>query len=239
MTSSNEAVAAGLEGCRMRTANLCDARAVRQLDNLSFPLDSPDAQRADPGELETGIEVGDVRVLERDGLIIGYLHADTSFPGRIYVSGLAIDPKEQSRGLGTRLIQACLAGLEPADVATRPIVTVTSPNNHTMLHLLFAHGFVARWALRNFFGADRHRFGMQLRTGRPEGDREPSRLVAAVEVNDVFALLDTSKEVVGGLTRVAGEPHFQMYPYRRHDYPEDLPTLPGVPALSATEKRVR
>jgi ribosomal protein S18 acetylase RimI-like enzyme len=139
-------------GYRIRIANTSDAGAVRQLDDLCFPPESPDKQRADPGELEEAVRVGDVRLLESGDDPMGYLHVDTTVPGRIYVSGLAVHPQAQRQGLGTIMVEECLASIGSFARSSVPIVTVTSPRNLPMLRVSFTHGFGARWVLRDFFG---------------------------------------------------------------------------------------
>jgi ribosomal protein S18 acetylase RimI-like enzyme len=146
-----------------RLAGPDDAVAIRALDNLAFPADQPDQVRAEPGELEAGVAAGDVHVVVRDGVIAGYLHADASRAGRIYVAGVAVRPDLQGQGLGSALIDQMLAVLG-AERHLTPVVTVTSPFNVRMLKTLFRRGFSARWFIRDHFGPGHHRLGCQLLT---------------------------------------------------------------------------
>ncbi|MDQ1295639.1 MAG: hypothetical protein QG608_3524 [Actinomycetota bacterium] len=146
----------------VRLATSQESGLVRDLDNRCFPPDHRDLQRAEPGELESGVEAGDVRVLEQDGRLVAYLHADSTVPGRIEIAGMAVLPELQGQGLGTRLVESCLSLVEPGARRTVAIVTITSPRNLRMLHILLRHGFLVRWFLKDHFGPGRDRFGLQL-----------------------------------------------------------------------------
>ncbi len=146
-------------------AGRSDYTTVRALDDATFPESSPDKQRAEPGELEWGIEAGDVHLLDYEGHAVGYVYADRSVPGRVYISGIAIHPGFQGHGFGGLLMSHLLTVLPDGDRTA--VVTVTSPRNLRMLRTLFRRGFAARWALTDYFGPGKHRFGCQLvRPGR-------------------------------------------------------------------------
>ena len=146
--------------CEIRVAVPADAHAVRSLDDAAFPPANRDAQRAEPGELESGVEAGDVRVLVLGGEVVAYAHVDSD-TRRIYVAGVAVRPDLQGVGLGSVLMDHLLATLGQRR-AVRPVVTVTSPRNLVMLGLATSRGFAARWVLRDYFGPGRDRFGLQL-----------------------------------------------------------------------------
>jgi ribosomal protein S18 acetylase RimI-like enzyme len=162
---------------RIRLARPRDTLTVRGLDTLCFPADSLEKQRAAEGELEAGVAAENIWLVEDGAHAVGYLHADTTTqPHQVFVAGLAVHPRWQSRGIGWWLIEACLSSLEPRLLQTTPIVTVTSPRNLAMLRVLFRHGFGARWVLRDYFGPGKDRFGLQLRrreawTSVPDGCR--------------------------------------------------------------------
>jgi Acetyltransferase (GNAT) family len=160
-----------------------------------------------------------VRLLEVDDRPVGYLHADTTMPGRIYVSGVAIHPDVQRRGLGTLLIRKCLDSLESRVRMTMPIVTVTSPRNIAMLKVLYETNFGARWVLRNFFGVGCDRFGLQLRLPNArDGDPAPWWLrVDALE--QVYRAVEVSGAVVRGLADREGCAHFELVPGRDRTFP--------------------
>src|SRR5690349_4581149 len=119
----------------IRAAGPEDFDVVRELDDLVFPPDSRDGQRAEPGELEDGILAGDVHVIERAGEVVAYLHTDRSRPNMIFVSGIAVRPDAQGLGLGTMMIDHFLDSLPGQIRGSVPITTITSPRNFVMLRL--------------------------------------------------------------------------------------------------------
>jgi hypothetical protein len=157
----------------IRLAESAEKPQVRSLDDRIFPDGDPNLQRAPAGELETGVEAGDVYVTELAGRLVGYLHIDRTDPRLVNLSGAGIVPELQNRGIGTAmtaLVRTILA--DYADLL--PVCAVTSPQNPQMLHLLFSMRFAGRWMLADHWGPGRHRIGFQLlrATSRlPEADR--------------------------------------------------------------------
>jgi GNAT superfamily N-acetyltransferase len=149
------------ESIIMRRAEAREAPLVRAIDDKVFPEHSEDLQRAAAGELEGGIAAKDVYLFEMAERAVAYLHLDRSHPGRISLSGLAILPEMQSRGLGTAIAALARPILEEYEDKL-PIYAVTSPRNTRMLHLLFGLRFAGRWVLPDYFGPGRHRIGCQL-----------------------------------------------------------------------------
>lgn len=207
-------------GLSIRRAGPADASTVRWLDDLAFPEDDPVKQRADPGELEAGVDAGDVTLLELSGRPVGYVHADRGVAGRIYVAGVGIVPEVQRQGLGTLLVRECLVTIDGRTRATVPIVTVTSPANFPMLRVLFRHGFSARSLVPDFFGPGRHRFALQLRTAPAvPGAGRRSRWVRADRLSQVGAALSGPGTSIRGLAERGGVPCFEVVEHHRDDFP--------------------
>jgi ribosomal protein S18 acetylase RimI-like enzyme len=185
-----------------------DTANVRELDNVAFPPSSNDQQRADPGELEDGVAVGDIYLLERDDVPVAYLHLDRQTPGRVYVSGLAVHPDVQGGGLGKLMVDHFLKEMHDQWLSTA-VVTITSPRNHVMLRLMFSRGFVGRWLIRDFFGPDRHRLCCQIRSS-VEPAEGPMTLASATLLDTAFALMEEHQHVVRGLVATPTGPHFLM-----------------------------
>jgi ribosomal protein S18 acetylase RimI-like enzyme len=203
-------------GLEIRLADEVDATAVRELDDLAF---GPGTQRAEPGELEAGVAAGDIHVLVRgDGRPIGYLHADASRTGRIYVAGVAVRPDWQGRGLGSALIDHMLALLGDERHLT-PVVTVTSPSNVRMLKALLKRGFSARWFLDDHFGPGLHRFGCQLLTAAP-ADPTDSIWVPAARLGRVAELIQVQRYRVRSVDdgRASAAVRFELVPTRAADF---------------------
>jgi GNAT superfamily N-acetyltransferase len=212
-------------GFRIRVAEPADAQAVRWLDDLCFPPDSLELEPAPPGELEQAVEAGDVRLLEHDGEPVGYLHADTSMPGRIYVSGLAVHPRLQRLGLGPLLIQECLGSLDDQVRDLVPIVTVTSPFNVRMLRVLFRRDFAVRWFVRDYFGPGRHRFGLQLRRRPPHPPAAPSAVSWSTDLDRVYDAVQRRGLLVCGVAGDRGTARYALASYREGEFARGA-TLP-------------
>jgi ribosomal protein S18 acetylase RimI-like enzyme len=205
-------------GLWIRVATPRDAPTVRELDNLCFPSDSLEKERARPGELERGVEVGDVQLLENSDGAVGYVHADTTDPRQIYVAGLAVHPDHQQRGYGTWLVEKCLALVSPAVRWRQPIVTVTSPRNYGMLRILFRHGFGARWLSRNHFGPGKDRFGLQLR----RTDRwATSARRWTMDLEEVYLLVEKDGLMARALGWRSGVPYYGLSAYDITDFAPD------------------
>jgi ribosomal protein S18 acetylase RimI-like enzyme len=219
-------------GYRMRLAEEADAPAVRRLDDLCFPPDSIDLQRAEEGELETSIRGRDVLVLEYHDSLLAYLQADTSVPGRIYCSGLGVHPAAQGRGLGSKVVEECLSSLDEARRSGLSIVTITSPRNLRMLSILFRYGFAGRWALRDFFGCDRHRLGLQLRSIGAQASPSGQVWIPTGEVDEVLEAIEHRGLVVRAVVNRRAARLFELAPVTDgEEFPEGQP--PPVPQLSA------
>jgi GNAT superfamily N-acetyltransferase len=192
----------------VRVARSRDAAIVRALDDAVFPPDHLDLQRAEPGELEAGVAAGDVHLLELGGDPVAYLHADRSERGRVFVSGLAVRPDLQRHGLGTVLVDRFLWSLGDPRALRTPVIAVTSPRNHTMLRVLFARGFVARWVLPDHFGPGRHRLGCQLRSGVDWPPGSGAGWVPTTAVGTLRWLVQTRGLVIRALRPASSAPVF-------------------------------
>jgi ribosomal protein S18 acetylase RimI-like enzyme len=169
----------------LRQAQADEKTLVRELDDEIFPANDDALERAEPGELERAADLGDVVLLERDGVPVGYVHMDTTHRDRyVYISGFGIRPAEQGKGLGTQMIDLLFERF--ADLRTDvPWFTVTSPLNYLMLRILFHRDFGGRWFMPDFFGPGRHRLGCQLRT---PGSRPATTGLSWESVRDFSAL---------------------------------------------------
>lgn len=224
-------------GSCIRLAQPRDDLDVRSLDNLCFPPDSPDLERAALGELEAAIRAQDVLVLERDGSLLAYLQADTSTPNRIYFPGLAVHPSVRRMGLGSLLVSETLSSLNRWAAPNPSVVTVTSPRNRRMLRVLFKHGFAVRWILRDFFGPDRHRFGLQLRSRHSSSSPGDRMWVPVTQVDDVFEAVERLGLVVRAEVERPGGAHFELDRPGEGEFPPGTPPpTPGVATPDHTWK---
>lgn len=173
----------GSADCIVRKAQSRDASRISAIDIESASLPGALLERAAPGELERGVEVGDVWVAECAQGVVGYAHVDRQCRGRLYVAGVVVVPGMRGHGFGASLL---VAALESIELSKLPVCTVTDPKNLTMLKLLFSRGFVGRWALPDYFGPERHRVGFQMRMS---GGRELA-VVSWYQSSGIKAWLD-------------------------------------------------
>jgi hypothetical protein len=184
---------------RVRHAQTSDQRIVRWLDDVAFPLSSTDEQRAAPGELEAGIDAGEVTLLEVADEPIGYMHVDSSIDGCLYIRGMGVRPNAQWQTYGSQFSDHMLASAGADVRRRRAIITVTSPRNAAMLRILFGRGFAVRWALPDFFGPGRHRLGFQLRTTLDEPTGSRTRLVPVLSFSTIRWLVTERRHVARAL----------------------------------------
>ena len=83
--------APGYYSCR------ADLDEIRQLDQLCFPPNNLHREPAAPGELEKGIDTGRVRIVKKNGAIVGFLQYEQPLEDHIYISALGVQILEDSK----------------------------------------------------------------------------------------------------------------------------------------------
>jgi ribosomal protein S18 acetylase RimI-like enzyme len=205
--------------CTVRTAVRRDIPAVHAVDAACFPPGDPDREPAAPGEIEKAVDEQEVRIAEAGGRVVGYLLADRSMqPGRIHVSGVAVLPECQRRGLGSGLLDDFLHRADVATLVRVPIILTTSPRNLVMLRLACSRGFLGRRLLRDFYGPGKDRLSCQL------GLENTRRAVAAsIPVHDLAGLsaaLETGELVLRGVSAASARgPEYELAPIGPGDFP--------------------
>lgn len=145
----------------IRSAEFDDARALAAIDLATWsprvtpaPPRDPDLpffrQRADPA---------DVLVAQGDGEVLGYVMLRQSFPlpshaHALEVSGLAVDPKHQGRGVGRFLVEEAKTQAQRRRVRKLSL-RVLSPNGSAR-RLYESSGFVIEGVLRGEFLLEGH-----------------------------------------------------------------------------------
>lgn len=152
-------------GRRIRTATLDDLDGLIQLDAKCFPNDDLDRERAAPGELAAGIQSKSITLTLEEDRIIGFLHEGRCDPPNAFISAVAVDPDEQSEGVGAELLDNYLRRLGGSSHMEVSVATVTSMRNRPMQRLLFSRGFIARRSFEDYYGDGKHRLYMQLSLG--------------------------------------------------------------------------
>lgn len=170
MTSTGDAMGDEPE-LRLRPAIRDDLDELAALDAAAFAATG--GLTTAPGELNVGIVRREVTVARFGAETVGFVQvtrldehgADDRRP-QWFISGLAVDPNHQGRGIGRRL-------LEHASDATPDRAALTAavaPGNRPMLSLLLNTGFVADGFVAHLYGEDEHRVMVR----RADGDYVPA-----------------------------------------------------------------
>jgi ribosomal protein S18 acetylase RimI-like enzyme len=170
----------GVAMFRSRPATAADLETLHQMDRTCFPLTDPQAVRAEPEELRSGIEHGDVMLAEWDRQPAGFLHR-TVKPQRIVIEALATLPQFRRRGIARRLMDEVLRSLRD-DRPFHLVQTVTSPQNTAMVGLVTSLGFSAGELARDHFGPGKHRLVFRWYSAPPSEVRacDPETLEAVL-----------------------------------------------------------
>ena len=98
----------------IRPAQLTDETEIKQIDLVTWTMDSSPAPPSPPDQPFFGErnQLADVLVAEADGQVIGYaiLRQAVPIPSHrdvLEINGLAVDPAHQGHGAGRRLVEAC------------------------------------------------------------------------------------------------------------------------------------
>jgi ribosomal protein S18 acetylase RimI-like enzyme len=98
----------------IRLARLTDETAIKQIDLVTWTIDSSPAPPSPPDQPFFGArnQLADVLVAEADDQVIGYaiLRQAVPVPSHrdvLEINGLAVDPAHQGHGTGRRLVEAC------------------------------------------------------------------------------------------------------------------------------------
>lgn len=193
----------------LRAAVADDLPAIRSLDAVAFPPGRPDREPSHPGELEGGLERGQITLAEEDGVVLGMLQAERTAPDQLYLASLAVAPEAQGRGIGRMLVERLLA--VHAEMEPRPaLFTVTSPLNVPMIGLLTSLGFVVVRGLRDYFGPGKHRVYCRYREHHPVIAPSDRTLVPVDAVDTVFELLEHDEHEVTAVRRSVQGDFFEV-----------------------------
>lgn len=99
-------------------------------------------------EWEEALEKEAVYLIEKDGVIVGNVSYERKIEGRVYISGLVINPQFQGQGIGREVIMRILDEIK--DV--KRVDLVTHPDNATALALYESLGFVIESRVENYYG---------------------------------------------------------------------------------------
>jgi ribosomal protein S18 acetylase RimI-like enzyme len=144
----------------IRPANPGDDRALATLDRATWTtLTSPAPPPPEPdwSFLNEKVEIRDVLVAELDGEVAGYVRIGRVFPIAasdhvLMITGIAVDPACQRRGIGRALLDAAVAEARARGV--RRLTLRVLAHNEGAVRLYEQAGFVVEGVLRNEFFLD-------------------------------------------------------------------------------------
>jgi ribosomal protein S18 acetylase RimI-like enzyme len=91
----------------IRLATPADAAAMIPIINAAFAVEGfIDGTRTDAERLALMFDTGDFLVAEEEGRLVGSIYTEIRPEQRGYIGMLAVDPSQQRRGLGRRMMEA-------------------------------------------------------------------------------------------------------------------------------------
>jgi GNAT superfamily N-acetyltransferase len=91
----------------LRLATMADMPQMIPIINAAFSVEGfIDGTRTDPERLPPMFDTGDFLVMEEDGRIIASVYVEIRPDQRGYFGMLSVDPSQQGRGLGRRMVEA-------------------------------------------------------------------------------------------------------------------------------------
>lgn len=99
-------------------------------------------------EWEEALEKEVVYLIEKDGAIAGNVSYERKEEGRVYISGLVINPRFKGQGIGREVVIRILDEVKDA----KRIELVTHPDNASALVLYESLGFVVESRVENYYG---------------------------------------------------------------------------------------
>lgn len=201
------------KGPWIRQAYEQDLAAIKSLDASAFPPGRPDREPAHPGELENGVNHGQIVLLVEGSQVLGMMQYEDIGNDYFYLVALAVDPEFQGRRAGTLLLDHFLKIARERPEGTS-VMTVTSPLNVPMLKLLMRNGFIGRTVIPGYFGPKKDRVYCQY--SPPREPVEPSeRVLVPVDSTDAMIKQVTvhNRILTGVVQSVSGE-FFELSPAR-------------------------
>jgi [ribosomal protein S18]-alanine N-acetyltransferase len=146
---------------QLRLASEEDLPSLIALDQECFPPGNSDLEPAPLGEIEAGVQEGQIFVACVDEKIIGMLQIDKVSSNSWELLTLAITSSYRGKGVGKALLDRLFVELNHSPYLVA-VSCVTSPNNLAMQALLESFGFLQVGLLSDYFGPGKHRLKFQL-----------------------------------------------------------------------------
>ncbi|GEM_PF-6647328 len=196
----------------VRWATENDLDAVEKLDETSFPVSDPEAERAAPGELLAGIQKHELLVAEESlgakdkrTRIVGYLQYSTLRKRHKYfLAGVAVEPAYRRQGIGALMTAEFLRLLRRETLGAPMITCTTNPKNIAAISTFLRNGFVVSRYIPEFFGKSKDRLYLEWGIKRKMASSGHSVLVPVENLAYLSSILD---EVGFFVTDIVNMPH--------------------------------
>jgi len=110
-------------------------------------------------EWKEELQKGDVYLIEHDGVVAGNISYREKDKNHVYISGLAINPRFQGRGIAREVMIRILEKLKNVS----RVDMVTHPDNVRALKLYQSLGFIIKSRKENFYGDGEPRMVLVLK----------------------------------------------------------------------------
>jgi ribosomal-protein-alanine N-acetyltransferase len=145
----------------VRPAEASDLPSLFALDAECFPAGNSDLEPAPAGEIEAGVQDGEVLVAESGSAVVGMLQVDKASSNEWELLTVAIASSHRGQGVGKALMDRFLLELTRSPYLVA-VSCMTSPNNLAMQSLLENYGFIQVGLVSDYFGPGKHRLRFQL-----------------------------------------------------------------------------
>jgi ribosomal protein S18 acetylase RimI-like enzyme len=145
----------------LRVANQSDLPDLIALDAECFPPGNSDLEPAPQGEIEAGVQEGNIFAAAVNQKVVGMLQLEKVSSNEWELLTLAITSGHRGQAIGKALMERLFVELSQSPYMVA-VSCLTSPNNEAMQGLLESFGFVQVGLIPDYFGPGKHRLKFQL-----------------------------------------------------------------------------
>jgi ribosomal protein S18 acetylase RimI-like enzyme len=145
----------------IRVASQSDLPDLIALDAECFPQGHSDLEPAPPGEIEAGVQEGNIFVAALNQKAVGMLQFEKVGSSEWELLTLAITSRHRGQAIGKALMERLFVERSRSPYLAA-VSCLTSPNNEAMRGLLERFGFLQVGLIPDHFGPGKHRLKYQL-----------------------------------------------------------------------------
>ena len=145
----------------LRVASQSDLPDLIALDAECFPPGNSDLEPAPPGEIEAGVQEGNIFAAALNQKVVGMLQLEKVSSNEWELLTLAITAGLRGQAIGKLLMERLFVELSRSPYVVT-VSCLTSPSNEAMQGLLESFGFVQVGLVADHFGPGKHRLKFQL-----------------------------------------------------------------------------